>query len=553
MVKERRGVLFGLMLSFVLLMNVSVLHAQVAPQSVDNVGIYDFIDELANSGLINVNSAIKPYSRLFIAKKLEEAYDQKDLLNIRQLKELEFYLKDFRKELPLEDDNEMSLFLWNIGSSQKGLIDTKSQRLDLFYYKDNLFSLTINPIIGGEVLKNNESVTYWKNGFEARAYIGKWAFWASLRDNHESELLGKPQYLTQRRGGHIKMGTDYSDMQGGISYAWRWGDISFRKDNFVWGNNYNGANIFSGRAPSFMYLDLHIKPTDWFEFNYVHGWLNSMVVDSARSYWVSNSYGDDYREKYHRKYMAANMYTFTPFKKFNISIGNSIVYDDVAANPAYLFPLFFYKSVDHSITSGIDNMNSQMFFDVSSRNIKNTHLYVTLFCDELSVSRFTKKDEWNFFSWKVGGEITNVPIDNLSLTVEYTYSYPLTFQHYVPTTTFQSNRYNLGHYLTDNAREWYVALGYKPFRATIILLYYLDAVRGPDYTSVGGPRVGNPPLESVEWSKRAYGLKVSGQVINDVYVWLGFEHSDIDGDQSLNPMFYYGSKNTLDLGVTVGF
>ena len=60
-------------------------------------------------------------------------------------------------------------------------------------------------------------------------------------------------------------------------------------------------------------------------------------------------------------------------------------------------------------------------------------------------------------------------------------------------------------------------------------------------------------MESVEWSKKAYGLKVSGQVINDVYVWLGFEHSDIDGDQSLNPMFYYGSKNTLDLGVTVGF
>ena len=69
MVKERRGVLFGLMLSFVLLMNVSVLHAQVAPQSVDNVGIYDFIDELANGGLITVNSAIKPYSRSFIAKK----------------------------------------------------------------------------------------------------------------------------------------------------------------------------------------------------------------------------------------------------------------------------------------------------------------------------------------------------------------------------------------------------------------------------------------------------------------------------------------------------
>ena len=187
-----------------------------------------------------------------------------------------------------------------------------------------------------------------------------------------------------------------------------------------------------------------------------------MVVDSASSYWVTNSYGADYREVYHKKYIAANMFTITPVKNLKVSAGDSIIYNDQNFNAAYIIPLFFYKSVDHSLTSGIDNMNSQMFLDISSRQIKNLHLYATMFIDELSVSRFTKNDEWNFLSYKAGFRLTDLPVSNLSFTTEFTYSYPLAFQHYVPTLTFETNGYNLGHYLRDNSREWYVALDYHP-------------------------------------------------------------------------------------------
>ena len=99
--------------------------------------------------------------------------------------------------------------------------------------------------------------------------------------------LGAPEYLTRERGGHIKNGTDFSEMTGGASYMWKWGDISFLKDAPVWGSGYAGTNILSGRAPSFMQLKFHLKPAEWFEMTWLYGWLNSMVVDSAQSYWVS--------------------------------------------------------------------------------------------------------------------------------------------------------------------------------------------------------------------------------------------------------------------------
>jgi hypothetical protein len=428
------------------------------------------------------------------------------------------------------------------------------RRRDLFYYKDSLFSLTINPILGGELFTNSSGkATYWRNGIEATAYVQNWSFFASLRDNHEKPLLGLPAFLTQREGGHLKGTTDWSDMQGGVTYSWKWGNAGLVKDDVQWGNNYNGANILGGNNPSFIKFKLQINPVKWFSFNYFHGWLNSMVVDSSRSFWVTNSYGTDYREAYHKKFMSANMFTFTPYKYLNISAGNSIIYDNATINPAFLVPVFFYKSVDHSVSSGINNMNSQMFFDISSRQIKNLHLYGTLFVDELAVSRFFKNDEWNFFSWKAGFRLSNLPVRDLSFTTEFTYTYPLAFQHNVPTLTFESNGYNLGYYLRDNSREWYVALDYRPVRTLDIKLWFIDAIRGPDYTELGTPRASDPPLDSIAWHNTSFGLKGSYQVINDLYVWGSFVYSDVRGDVRWSPEYFYGKKSTVNFGVTFGF
>jgi len=49
------------------------LKAQVVYEDINNVGIYEFLDELANLKVIEINSVIKPYSRQFIAEKLIEA------------------------------------------------------------------------------------------------------------------------------------------------------------------------------------------------------------------------------------------------------------------------------------------------------------------------------------------------------------------------------------------------------------------------------------------------------------------------------------------------
>ncbi|MBL7934357.1 MAG: hypothetical protein JNM51_00945, partial [Bacteroidia bacterium] len=269
--------------------------------------IYDYLDELANTKIIELNSVVKPYSRNLIYTKLHEAEAKRELLTKRQQKDLDFFLKDYNKEV----------------------IPNKKfkRRLDLFYYRDSLFQFTFNPILGYTYSKNeNGYATHRWNGLEMNGSVGKnFGFYFSLRDNGFYNVLSTPNFLNQLPGGNYKplqgtnkARTDFDEARGGISYGWKWGSISLLKDNFSWGNNYNGANIFSGKQPSFSYLSFKLKPTKWFEFNYIHGWLVSQVVDSSKTYGV----GSGLRKSFYPKFVAANLFTVKPYKGIYISLGN---------------------------------------------------------------------------------------------------------------------------------------------------------------------------------------------------------------------------------------
>lgn len=526
-------------LTIISLLIIISSEAQEIFHHISNRSVYDFLDEMANIQLIEINSAYRPYSREFIAEKLHEIDTQREQLNKRQAKDLDFFLKDFNKEL--KPDKHFK------------------KRFDIFYYKDSLFTFSINPILGFHYFTNeNGSATHWWNGLEMFSSFGKHlGIYASLRDNHDAEFLSNPEYINQRPGANYKGNGDYSEMRGGITWSWEWGSFGLIKDHFIWGNNYNGANIFSGRTPSFGQIYLSLKPVKWFEFKYVHGWLISEVVDSTRSYYYTNGRGTHYREVYHPKYIAANLFTFTPFKKFNASFGNSIVYADLGTFPTYLIPFAFFKSIDHTVNHGNDNQNSQMFFDFSSRQIKNLHLYTTLFFDELSTSRMFDKDQHsNFYSWKIGGRLSNFPLRNIAITAEYTRTNPLTYKHPVPTLKFTSNKYNLGYYATDNNQEIFLAVEAKPIRGLWIQTSFLYIQKGPDYSYLEGrDRWGLPFMESVEWENSTFRLDARYEIINDAFISAGYRYSNISGNDSdkyTHPL-WQGKTNTFSAGLTFGF
>jgi hypothetical protein len=526
--------------------------AQYIPTHISSDGIYLFLDELASEQYIDLHSLLRPYSRTTIATLLKEAEAFRPEMNRRRQAELDFYLRDYRKELEVPPAPTASWF-WQKKHGNK--------RFDAFYYSDSVFRITVNPIVGTDVWVNSNGAFYhWWNGVEAWSALGKFGFWASLRDNHESVELTARDFMNQRIGGaNIKVfeggKRDYEEFRGGISYQWRWGHAGLEMGQFSWGEHNNGSNILSGRTPAFPRLELSLDPARWLSFRYIHGFLYSEVVDSTQSFYVTSGGLTDYREVYHNKYMAANMFTFIPVSGLELSLGNSVVYDSRSPDAGFLIPFAFFKAIDHSLNAMNNNMNSQLFVSASSRNLKHFHLYGSIFIDEMSVHRIFNDQEFNFVSYKAG--LSSTIVSNLRLVGEYTWSNCLTFMHNVPTTTFESNSYNLGHYLEDNARELYVGADYSPVRTLRVKAYLEYAQKGPDHTELGTDRLGIVPFEPIVWESLRCGLLATMQLVSDLYIRAGYEWRRVTGEPQYldrwTPEVYHGTTGTLRIGVNYGF
>lgn len=528
--------------------------SQYVPTHISNQGIYLFLDELATGKIIDLHSLVKPYSRHTIAEKLGEASDSRLELTSRQQAELDFYMRDYGKEAagPYPQTPATS-WLWQKNHGNK--------RFDVFHYSDSLFQITVNPILGSDVWANsNGSFYHWWNGVEAWSYAGRFGFWASLRDNHESVELTARDFQNQRTGAaNIKQmsngNRDYEEFRGGITYGWNWGHVGLIMDQFSWGEHNAGSNILPGRTPSFPRLELFMDPAGWFSFTYVHGVLVSEVVDSSQSFTVYTPTGTDYREVYFNKYMAANMFTFVPVKGLQLSVGNSVVYDFRLPYAGFLVPIAFYKAIDHTANAGLNNMNSQLFFSVSSRNLRDFHFYGTVFIDELAAGRIFDQEEFNFVSYKAG--LASTLVRDARIVAEYTWTNTLTFMHYVPTTTFESNRYNLGHYLEDNAQDLHLAIEYRPLRTLNIKSYYNWSIKGPDHKALGTDRLGIVPFDPIVWKSVRFGLLATYQFANDLNARLGYEWRDVSGEQEYldrwTPEVYHGQTGSWRFGVNFGF
>ena len=480
--------------------------AQNIPVPLTQVKLYDFLDELLADGVLVHQTAVRPYSRKQVATMLLEAQDADSLLNIRQKRDLAFYLNEYA----LERDTMVSNYVQYTDHSTYNVSLADPQ----FSYrsKDNMFKMRLRPILGGNLIMSKKGVIFHRwYGAELQMDIAKHlSIWGSLRDNSWSgDWLSKTYFPTdndRRLGARIHYGAsqmqpalmpiagvqykeanyggDFSDSKGGISlYAW-WGSISVQRENIRWGDAYHASNILSGRAPAAPMISLQLTPCKWFQFDYFHAWLVSNVVDSTYYYVEETTNGAVRNYRPMNKFMAANMFTFTPIKQLSISFGNSIIYAERSIQAAYFIPIAFYKSLDHLLTKGVrtQNQNSQAFASLSVRPVEHLHLYGSMFVDEIKFSRFKPSNkENNPLSYLVGFNWSGWPVKGLSLKAEFVRSYIASYIHSIEVLDYTTNSFDMGHYLGDNAQSIYAELAYRPIRGMLIKASYTNDTKYNSY------------------------------------------------------------------------
>mgnify|MGYP004605291303 FL=1 len=579
--------------------------AQAIPVPMQYTEMYDYIDELITDGVITRQTAVRPYTRKQVADMLVEAQQADSILNRRQKKDLAFYLNVFA----LERDTISTNFVQYTDRRTFNLSLANPQ----FSYltKNKLFKMSIEPILGMDLYGSKKGLIikrWW--GADLKMDIAHHvSIWGSLRDisyngtaalsdkyfaNDYAKIDGakitKPGYLNNLAGVQYKeanYGGDFSDSKGGISlYSW-WGSIALQRENIRWGDSYHCSNILSGRNPAVPMLSLQLTPCRWFQFDYFHAWLVSNVLDSTNYYVENTTTGGTY--KHYRpanKFMAANMFTFTPIKYVSFSFGNSIVYAERNVQAAYFIPFAFYKSLDHLLTKGlsVENQNSQLFGSLSVRPWDHIQLYTSIYVDEFKLARLKKSNpENNLVSYLVGFNWSGWPLTGLSLKGEFMRSYIACYTHSINVLTWASNGYNMGHYMGDNAQSIYVELAYRPIRGMRLKLTYTNDTKFNSYAYLrrGGKdggisqTIAQKPFDKAIYRNDEVALDGIYEVHPNMYLRVNLTYNNARGYDNLEqtivsedagekctaqyylnkfcPAYYHGHNFTAVVGFSFGF
>jgi hypothetical protein len=503
--------------------------------------VYNFLGRLSQKSVIEFNDNIRPLPRKYIAEKLNEASKQIELLTSLEKDELEFFKKDYLFEINfISEVKNDSVYTGFFRKDKVG-------RLRLFSFNSQLFKLNLSPILGLKIGSRDKTrLSHLWNGISLYGYVEDYIGYSfDFRDNTEAgEKIDKNKDFTPVTGVHERSSNvlanysenkiEYSEVTANISLSWNWGSFSAGKGFFEMGYGESGLLVLSQKAPSFPYIRLDVSPVDWLSFNYIHGWLASDVIDSSKIYYTGLN---NQRLSFRKKFLASHTLTLRPVKGLSVSVGESIVYSD-NLELVYLIPLMFFRIADHHLSRQANTAggNAQFFFGISSKgHLKNTHLYGTLFIDEITLGGlFDPAKQRNQLGFTLGGSISDLPFNNLTLKIEYTKIYPFVYKHFIPTIPYQSASYNLGHWMGHNADQIYLSMNYRILRGLQATLWGQYIRKGEDGTFQQQHEIQPQPpfLFGLRTNYTYAGLIIKYEFLHELFARVEIQSTEISKQQS---------------------
>ena len=538
------------------------LSAQIVYEPL-NKDVYAYLERLSNKGIIELSSLVKPLSKKYISEKLIEVKSKIEMLTNLEKDELEFFEKDYFFEIHgfVEENNDKK-YLSYFESDEAG-------RFRFFSYGDKTFKFIAFPILGinSTFQDRNRNVHSWM-GISAYSYLlNNIGIGLSFETHNErGNKLDIERDFTPESGIIPEVhdyGKDiaYTELTSSISADWNWGDFIIAKDYIEYGYEKFGKLVLSNKTPSFPYIRLDLNPVDWFKFTFFHAWLSSLVIDSVKL----NAYN---RDIYRNKYFAWHSLTLTPLKGLDLTIGESVVYAD-RIELIYLMPFMLYYLADEYISDRHDkpgDANQQIFLTLSSKDhLPNTHVYGTIFIDELTIGGIngslfinttyggaTLRRQRTQLGFTVGLSVTDLPIDNLTFAAEYTRINPFVYGHHDSTQTYRNSSYLMGHWMGHNSDLIYLDLNYRFIRGLEANLWGAYIRKGSSdysdqYTSNFQPHF----LFGLRTNYNYYGLNLRYELLHELNFETRFKLTNISTEQT-NGSFIDSQANEFSFSIYYG-
>jgi len=435
---------FLINLIFILFFVRMIAFSQQEHVTVSN-SVYSFLSHAEVKGLLPHGSlSYIPLQRIQIAdylrmiRKAEKTLTSSELSMLERF-EIEFEIKPRENTVIFYSDKDTAQIFFT------GLFSDKEKFI--YHYKDSSTTVCFLPLanIGGIYKKENEisrSVSLGNLGFRFYGTLTNHLGY-NLQVTNGVKISGDRALALEEKKlrENIKFGvlkSDFDFVESHIRYQNDWFyAIIGRETRFV-GSGVMQRLYLSDNAPPLDGISVGARFTN-FEYRFDHY--------SMLAYPDSGKMDVGFLAEIPPKYMSMHTFSYRP-SWGEISYIQSIVYSGRPAELAYLTPLSFSKSLEHSLH---DRDKTMMGLFGNIRPMKNLQLNGSWMLEDIIISRIGTGYWSNKTAWNIGGK-ASLPW-SIDIGFEYSRIEPYIFTHF----NYQNNRTSdgilIGTYLLPNSDE----------------------------------------------------------------------------------------------------
>jgi hypothetical protein len=131
----------------------------------------------------------------------------------------------------------------------------------------------------------------------------------------------------------------------------------------------------------------------------------------------------------------------------------------------------------------------------------------------------------------VGISIADLPINNLTITIEYTRINPYVYGHHDPAQTYTNSSYLMGHWMGHNADLFYLDFNYRFIRG-LQMDAYGEYIRKGSSDYSGQYKMPQPKFLFGLMNYYTYlGLNLKYEFIHDLYFEINYKLSEVLNEQ----------------------
>ncbi len=439
-----------LLLPVLALLTIASATAQVEYLPIEHP-VYPWLERMQARGLLgNFSLAELPLPRGHVSAALRTLRAEATRLDAAELSlleqfEREFGLTESRRAAIFAHGDQQDLFFDGLFSdSEKSVYYDSTDRLRMFLQPLGAVEQRMQSA------DSSRSVLLGQGGLRFHGSVDDMLGFY-LQVTNGAAISGEKSLALEdpRLSANVKFGdldSDFDFAESHVRFARDWFGVSISRMRRLSGAGYFNRIFIGNLAPPMDALSVEAD-FEHFAYRFAHA---SLVGGPQTGF----QFGPE--ALIPAKYMAYHRFALRAGWG-QVSFTEQVMYSDRNLDLAYLNPLSFFKSIEHSLR---DRDNSALGLDATIRPLDGLELRAAFFLDDLQFGRIGDEFSGNKTAWNVG--LMFAPRLPLDAALEYSRVRPYTYSHFNVQNSITNDQVQLGGFLPPNSdqlaarmRWWY--------------------------------------------------------------------------------------------------